>query len=101
MHYHAIVSSHLILETKHQTCHNSTTYTLGKENLPNLGVLAYTCISAIVTLINCFRGTLLIGFIMVACTKICKIWQQTITYVPNTIFSCQTTLKRLNFWNLA
>jgi len=27
---------------------------LDKENLPNLAVLAYTCISAIVVLINCF-----------------------------------------------
>jgi len=33
MHHHAIVSNHLILETKHLTCHNSTTYMLEKENL--------------------------------------------------------------------
>jgi len=26
---------------------------------------------------------------------------QTMTYTPNTIFSCQTTSKRANFWNLA
>jgi len=27
--------------------------------------------------------------------------RQTMTYMPNTIFSCQTTKKRPNFWNLA
>jgi len=41
MHRHAIDSNHLILETKHQTFHNTTKYLLQKENLPNLAVLVY------------------------------------------------------------
>ena len=47
MHHHAtlwhctIVSNHLILETRHWTCHISTKYLLQKENLPNLAVLVY------------------------------------------------------------
>jgi len=36
--HHAIVSNHLILESKHQTQHNSTKYLL-QENLANLSVL--------------------------------------------------------------
>ena len=40
--HHAIVSNHLILETKRWACHNSTKYLLRKENLPNLSVLVYT-----------------------------------------------------------
>jgi len=39
MDHHAVISNHLILETKHQTCHNFTRYLPQKENLPNLAVL--------------------------------------------------------------
>jgi len=39
-----VVSNHLILETKHYTCHTSTKYLLQKENLSNLAGLVYTYI---------------------------------------------------------